>query len=420
MQLLKLIPGRNGVESAAFLLLCLAIICFPFSVAAANLFLGLLLAVGIFAGFWRQGAGRLWRCDRRLFVALIAYLALVCLGLLWSLDPAWGGRILGRHWFWLLLPVVVMILSHERNRRIFLATMSLGLTANLIFCVLQANGLIDSPSVAGSTPVNATGHIGHTSFGFIYGIWAGWLLHVGLLYGGRVRWPAWALSGWALVMVFLTEGKSGYMIALTVMILVAIKWLKEAGNMRMFASFVSVLLLLAVIFALGPARDRMLGTWQVLTDTVQADLSNSQKNAVSSVKARLEWWKMSYQMWLNKPNPGVGTGGYPLAVADWKAGHAAARDYDVALVHPHNQYLLSLVRWGLAGLILLLALLYCWIRAGLSVQWRHSVATPLIALTGSALLVHGLSSASLEEHFSTIFAMLLLGAGLSERTDRKV
>ena len=66
------------------------------------------------------------------------------------------------------------------------------------------------------------------------------------------------------------------------------------------------------------------------------------------------------------------------------------------------------------GLILLLMLLFFWIRAGTKIRWHESVAMPLVALSGTALLVHGLSSASFEEHFSTIFALVLTGAGLSE------
>ena len=414
MQRADLLPAWEGTKSVALILLCLAMTCFPFSVAATNVFLGLLLAVGIFAGLWWKGVRQLWCNDRTLLIALVAYLSLVPIGLLWSLDPEWGGRILARHWFWLLLPIVVMILSSERSRNTFLIIMSFGLTANLLFCVLQANGLIESPSVAGSTVVNATGHIGHTSFGFIYGIWAAWLLHVGLVYPNNNRWLLWGLAAWALVMVFMAEGKSGYIITLAVMLIVAVKWLQEAGSRKMFISFASVLLFLLIFMSFGPGRERLLGAWQVLTGSVQEKLTNSQENAVSSATARLEWWKMSYGMWLNKPIIGVGTGGFPKAAADWKASHIAVRHYDVSLVHPHNQYLLAMVRWGVIGLLSLLALLYFWIREGGIRNWRRSTAIPLVTLSGLALAVHGLTSASMEEHFSTIFALVVAGAGLSE------
>jgi len=389
-------------------------ICFPFSVAVTNIMLGLTLALGLLGGIWWQGVTALLRHHKILSLALAAYLLLVPVGLSWSIDPTWGVKILGRHWFWLLLPVVVVVVSSQRHRNAFLASVSFGLTVNLAYCVLQANGLVESGAAAGSTADNPTGHIGHTSFGFIYGIWAAWLVHVGLLWRNNYRWLLWGLALWALVMVFMAQGKSGYIVTMVSLLVVAIKWLQESGNRRVFGAFVLIVLLIGLFLGLGPGKDRMLGVWYAFTDDVQS-VDISQKMAVSSVTARLEWWKMSYDIWLAQPVLGAGTGSFPKAAADWQAGQVEKQEFaDRYLSHPHNQYLLTMVRWGAVGLLSLLTLLFFWIRAGIAIRWHESVAMPLVALTGAALLVHGLSSASFEEHFSTIFALVLTAAGLSE------
>jgi len=409
------LPEWEDEKSVVLILLSLAMICFPFSVAATNLFLGMALAIGLFFKLWWHGLEELWSQNRLLLIFLLLYLAMVPIGMLWSLDTEWGWRILARHWFWLLLPVVVVVCSSDRSRNTFLLATSFGLTANLVFCALQAGGLIESPSVAGSTMENATGHIGHTSFGFIYGIWAAWLLHLSLLYQNKLRWMLQGLALWALAMVFMAQGKSGYIISLLTILLIFFKWLQDAGIRRVLVPLVSTLLLLVLFMAVGPAKDRLFGMSQALTTASQEGLSSNQQNAVSSAAARLEWWKMSYEIWLNKPMMGNGTGSFPKATIAWQEEQIEKQEYAVALVHPHNQYLLVMVRWGGGGLFLLLALLYFWIREGFFLEWSTSVAVPLIALTGGALLVHGLSSSSLEEHFSTIFALILLGVGLSER-----
>jgi len=408
------VPDWEGKQSVVLILLCLAMICFPFSVAATNIMLGVTLGFGLLTGLWWQGVTALLRQHKILSLALAAYLLLVPVGLIWSIDPAWGVKILGRHWFWLLLPVVVVVVSSKRNRNAFLASVSFGLAANLAYCVLQANGLVESGAAAGSTADNPTGHIGHTSFGFIYGIWAAWLVHVGLLWRNNYRWLLWGLALWALVMVFMAQGKSGYVVTLVSLLVVAIKWLQESENRRILVSFALIVLLMGLFLGLGPGKDRMLGVWHALTGDVQS-VDVSHKMAVSSVTARLEWWKMSYDIWLAQPVLGAGTGSFPKAAADWQAGQVAKQEFaDRYLSHPHNQYLLTMVRWGAVGLILLLMLLFFWIRAGTKIRWHESVAMPLVALSGTALLVHGLSSASFEEHFSTIFALVLTGAGLSE------
>ncbi|WP_238701113.1 O-antigen ligase family protein [Mariprofundus erugo] len=371
-----------------------------------------MLAAGLFSGLWWQGVVSFCHHYRLLFMALFVYLLLVPLGLMWSIDPHWGGRILGRHWFWLTLPVMLVLLTDTKARRLLLATLSLGLTLNLVYCVLQMVGIVDLGGVvAGSTAGNATGRIGHTSFGFIYGIWAAWLLHLGMQKNGWLRSSCWLLAMWALFMVFMAQGKSGYLVAFVAIALVAAKWLRETGNRRVLFGLLALFLLLSIFMATGPGQERLVGTWQALTGTAPQAMDYEEQIAVSSATARLAWWKISYQIWLQYPVLGVGTGGFPQAVLKWQASHGAAVMH---LVHPHNQYLLVMVRWGLLGFFSLLALFYFWLAAGMSQPWRSSSVLPLAGLTGVALLIHGLSSASLEEHFSTIFALVVTAAGLSE------
>jgi len=413
-----MLPEWQGMKTVAFILLCLAMICFPFSVAATNVLLGFMLAVGLLSRIWWQGLLVLWQEHRALSLALLAYLALVCIGMFWSIDPVWGVKILGRHWFWLLLPIVVMVLSTQRNRNVFLFIMSFGLTANLVFCVLQMNGLVDT-AVAGSDPDNATGHIGHTSFGFIYGIWSAWLLHWGLLHKGKQVWLAWALALWAVVMVFMAQGQSGYMVTVAVLLLVAVKW---ANKFKLrYIAMVGVLLVIVagIAIGLGAGKDRIAGTLQALTQSVQQADDDVQVGAHASAEARLAWWSMSVDIWRQSAFYGVGTGGFPHAVKAWQAQPALQHGYmntysQIAIIHPHNQYLLTLVRYGVFGVMLLLILLSVWIRLGLCRPWSETQAIPLIALSGVALVLHGLDSTSLEEHFSSIFAIILLGVGLSE------
>lgn len=418
MPLTELWPVWRGLPAIALLMLCLAMICFPFSVAATNIGLGMMLVAGVVSGLWWQGAIRFWSEYRLLAMALLAYLLLVSAGLIWSIDPYWGGKILGRHWFWMTLPIMLVLLADAGARRLLLACLSLGLSLNLVYCVLQMIGIVDLGGVvAGSTAQNATGHIGHTSFGFIYGIWAAWLLHFSLQQQRRLRLVCWALALWSLFMVFMAQGKSGYLVALAMISLVAFKWLRETGSRRVLSGLAALLLLVGLFMTFGPGQERLLGAWQALTDTAPKTMDFDEQIAVSSATARLAWWQMSYHIWLQHPWLGVGTGGFPQAVLDWQAGHGAA---PLHLVHPHNQYLLVMVRWGILGLFSLLALFYFWIVAGLSQSWRNTSVLPLAGLTGIALLIHGLSSASLEEHFSTLFALVVTAAALSEPVHEKI
>ena len=111
------------------------------------------------------------------------------------------------------------------------------------------------------------------------------------------------------------------------------------------------------------------------------------------------------------PVLGVCTGELPKAADTLREqGHSPAI---FTFAPPHNQFLLNLIRWGPVGLLALLFLLFVWIREGIVLNWQYSQTAPLFTLTGLALAVHGLSSSSMEEHFSAILAVLLLGMAMS-------
>lgn len=394
-------------------LFCIAAFTFPFSVAASNVALGVALVLGVVSGLWWQGVRISWQNNRILSVAYSAYMVLVLLGLFWSDNLDWGWHILGRHWFWLLVPILVASLSSEEWRRYVLISLSVGLSLHLLFCVLQAFDLVHV-TTDGSSTDNPTGHIGHIGFGFVYSIWAAWLLHLGLLWSGGLRLIAWGLAGWSYVMVFSAQGRSGYLIAVVLMLSVCFKWMLDSRSWRIAFTFVFMSVLMLLVIALGPGKERLYGTWLAFTQMQyeqELDQLDSSDNAVLATQERFSMWQASVEIYLENPLLGVGTGGLPDAAAKLRAEGRSASQFEFS--HPHNQYLLALVRWGPLGLLLFSVLLYCWIREGWYPDWKKAQMAPLVFLPALALIVHGLTSSSFEEHFSAILAVLLLGIGLS-------
>jgi len=394
-------------------LLSLSALLFPFSVAATNAALGLTLAAGLLSGLWWQGAQQCWRHYRSLTIIVCTYVGILLLGLLWSLDAAWGMHVVGRSWFWLLIPVVVAITAERKWRVSFLVSLSSGLTLNLVYCLLQVFGYVEV-TTDGSGVADATGHIGHIGFGFVYGIWAAWLLHLGLIYSGWQRLLAWGLAAWSYIMVFSAQGRSGYLISIVLILCVCIKRLFDSRNWRTVLLLAGVFLLIGLVVAAGPGRARLTGTWLAFTQTQSQQGLNaldSSDNAILATDERFQMWKTSLDIWRLYPVFGVGTGGLPKAATTLREQNRSPAHF--RFVQPHNQCLLVLIRWGPVGLLTLLTLWYAWMREGLNVDWSDSVSAPLFTLSGLALAVHGLSSSSMEEHFSAILAVLLLGVALS-------
>jgi len=398
----------NGwIRNTVLCLLSLAALAFPFSVAATNITLGTVLGLGLVSGLWWQGAICMWHKYRWLCIAALLYWGLMVLGLAWSGDRTWGMHVLGRQWFWLLLPIVMHVLHDQLWQKRFLALLSLGLTAHLVFCVLQMLGYV-TVTVPGSTATDATGHIGHIGFGAVYGMWAGFLLHWGWRHAGVHRIVAWLLAIWAWTMIFLAQGRSGYLVALAILLVILWKQVLRGHGWRRTGVAVGFILLMIAVLAMEPGKMRLLETWQGVQAGMHGDISH----------AEIRWslWVGAMEVWKAHPVLGVGTGGFPVAAAQI-AKKFPELNYGVnkqkLAAHPHNMYLLALTRWGIPGIITLELLLFLWIQAGWRLDWNTSGAASLIVLPGIALAVQGLSAPSLEEHFEDILAVLLLGCGLA-------
>ena len=400
---------RQTLSQTAFVMLCLAGLSFPFSVAAANITLATALALSIPGGDFMRGARRLWQQHRRLSLAFLAYFSLFPIGLLWSPDVRWGAHILMRQWFWLLLPPSLALLEHDIRRKRFMALLSLGLGLHLLFCLAQMFELVSLPGKAGSTASDPTGHIGHTSFGLVYGLWAAWLMAWGLARDGWQRAAAWLMALWSVGMVFLSEGRGGYIVTAVLLAVTVWKFIRRPTWQK-----IGVLALLAgsmaLALSLSPgASHRIASSWQSMRAVEHGDFKNPE--------ARWSLWYAAIEAWRLHPLVGVGTGGFRAAADQIAESHPNLSFGGASPAHPHNMYLQSLARWGPAGLLLFLALIGVWIHGGWRVDWRKPDAGSLVSLAGVALAVQGLTEPSLEQHFPAILAVLLLSAGLAAKAE---
>jgi len=392
-------------RTAILILVCLAAALFPFSVAVTNTALGLALVIGLISGNLWQGI-RMFAIEFRPLALLFAMLILLsAVSLSWSLDPALGIKKLGHQWFLLLVPLLLYSMQENRHRQAVLVALSIGLSLHLAYCVLQAFGIVH-PATDGSTQEDPAGLIGHIGFGFVYGLWAGWLIYSGIRHHGWRRWLPLSLAAWAIIMVFLGQGRSGYLVTIVVLLTLTWKYLIHLASRRQLLIAGAMLLILATVAVMGSgAKERIALTWQQIEAARSGNLQQTE--------ARLTLWLAAWEAWKANPLIGAGTGGY------YQAGKAAIEQHPTygyngdPYSHPHNMYLLSMVRWGVVGLLILVSLLAVWIRTGWRENWQTSPAGCLIGLSGLALAVNGMTSSSLEEHFAGILAILFLSLGLA-------
>ncbi len=386
--------------------LCAAVVVLPFSIAVGNALLGLALLVAICSGIWWQGVRHLWSNARSWWVMWLAYMALMVLGLLWSPDIHRGLVIISKQWSWLMIPVVLMVCREACWLRRFMWSISIGLGLHLLLCVAQSQGIpLPVAAPGGSSQADATGLIGHISFGLLYGIWAAWLLHLAWLRQGMSRYALGLVALWSVVMVFLAQGRSGYLVVLALTGVMLWKlWLQHL-HVRVLLAALAVGMLSVYVVATGPAQTRIAWTVDSLKSFAHGDLEHAE--------ARVSLWYISWEAWKQSPWLGIGTGGFPSVSKTLIAQHAhlnmAGHD---SFAVPHNIYIMELTRWGPLGLLVLLLWLGQWIRMGWRVDWQQPHQL-LVALSGVGIAVHGLTSQAVEEYHASMYCAMFFAVGLA-------
>jgi O-antigen ligase len=387
-------------------ILNLAAITLPFSIAATNILFGLCLLLAIIEGSFWQGVKSVFYKAKAFSYVWLAYFTLMLIGLLWSPDVTRGVVIISKQWSWLLLPLVIITLDNKIWRDRFLLSLSIGLGLHLLLCVAQAYGVpLPVQAPGGSSVDDPTGLIGRIGFGLLYGMWGAWLIQWGWQRQDNWRHLAWITAGLAFIMIFMAQGRSGYLVAIAVLILMGWKlWLNRL-HWRLLLSVTAVIFVIVTVVALGPAKERLQWTADSINAVYHGDFQHAE--------ARWSLWYAAWEGWQQNPILGVGTGGFPST-----ADRIAVSKPDLFFggpypAHPHQMYLLDLVRWGPLGLLLLTMLLWQWFRLGIRTDWDRESYSSLIALSAVGMAIHGISAPSLEEYYGSVYATIFLAAGLS-------
>jgi len=401
---------KSSIKQRAFPViagaLCLSFIILPFSIAVGNGLLGLALFLSLISTYWWYGVRCLWKDGRAWLVLWLAYMSLMLLGLLWSPDIHRGLVVVSKQWSYLMIPVVLAVCLDGIWRQRMLWSISVGLALHLLLCVAQSQGVpLPVAAPGGSSQADPAGLIGHISFGLLYGIWAAWLLHLGWLKQGIVRYALWAVALWSVVMVLMGQGRSGYLVVLALTVLMVWKlWLQHLSpKLLLVALLVAGIALVTV--ATGPAKDRIQWTVDSLQAFSHGDLEHAE--------ARLSLWYISWEAWKQSPILGIGTGGFPSVSKKLVAEHQHLNmeGHDSFSV-PHNIYIMELTRWGPLGLIILVLWLGQWIRMGWKVDWQQPHQS-LMLLSGIGLATHGLTSQAVEEYHASMYGAIFFAIGLA-------
>jgi len=408
---------RSKVHKVTFFFICLGAIAFPFSIAATNASLGLALILSVFSGQLFQGIKLLYQKQPIFFYALGAYIFLVIIGLAWSGDREHGMEYVSRLHKWLLLPLLLAsLITSKRYAYIFMGAISLGLTLHLGACVAQSLGWLLVTSVGGSQQQDATGYIGHIAFGSVYVIWAGWLIFWGHQQQENIyKISAWVLAAWAFTMVFLAQGRSGYLLGVSILLYVLWYIFMQHRSWKIKLGFVSCLLLVLffTVSSIDITKNKQINqTWNSIESVYHGDISKAE--------ARIRLWLIGLDIWEHNPIFGAGTGGYRADSIDTQIRHPEYfKNISVPVTHPHQLYLQYSAGYGVVGLLILFFLLWAWLRS-VRIDMSSNIFSPLATLSALTIIIHGFTSVGISAFHPLTMAIFALALAMAHHKPTKL
>lgn len=288
--------------------------------------------------------------------AVLGYLALLILGLLWTASPADGLSVLQSHWKIALLPVFLTAIRHEQ-RTFYLSCFIAGMSAAMLLTFLVWLGLVQYADVS---PTHLTPKTFHVVYNPLLAFAIYLTLHKAVWEEPRrqARAGLFALAGLMSINMFMTEGRTGQA---AFFVLLSLFLLQVFSQQRVRAIF-----LLSLLLPAGIATGYLASpVFQQRVDLALSEASGFHDNPNTSVGLRLQFCRNALVLIREQPCLGVGTGDFKAAyglVNQQRSPHSVSTD------NPHNQYLLSAALLGLPGLLILLLIFVLMLRQARSEQ----------------------------------------------------
>lgn len=333
---------------------------------------------------------------------ILALLLIFAASLAWTEgDPSVAVQALIKHSKLLGILVLICLIRTAQEARIGLMVFAAGQAFLLLSSWLMVAGIPIpwSRSVTGLYVVFST----YLDQSIIFATTAAIYWHL----GSDRLWPRWLaglLAVAALINVLLLlEGRTGYMVALTVLSLTAM-WAMPK-SLRIGTLIATPIVALCILYFGSPHVQERL-TKVIHESQTFASQKASGTLIESSSGWRLNAWLRSIEAIQESPWHGHGVGSWTVSVKKYEGASATTTFGEGNASNPHQEYLLWGVELGVVGVFLLLGLLICFIRDAL--QFKTPIARALIS-TVSAMAVACLFNSTLYDALIGDFFCTALG-----------
>ncbi len=338
-------------------------------------------------------------------VAVLAYLCILALGVLWSPDIRAGLYVLQARWKIALLAVFLTAINTHR-RSLYISGFLVGLVVAMLMTYLAWFGILHYSDISEQ-------HLTHNTFHVVYnpllafGIYL--VLHEAIWRktGMKMRFGLFGLAAGMIFNMFITEGRAGQLVFFVLMGLLLIQIFSKTGWKAVAAACLLVPVMFFAGYGLSPVFKNRV-------DTARQEIVSFQENPNTSVGQRLQFWCNSWRIIRKHPLLGVGTGGFQTSYA--RINHENSPGC-IATDNPHNQYVLVAAMVGIPGIVALLMIFITMFRQAWSSHdhWRRiRFAFPLFFLT--IMLTESYLKVYETGFFFSLFGAVFYALPLDKRT----
>ena len=365
-------------------LLLLLAFCLPLSTSAMTILVLLLMVGWVVEGNYPQKLREIRNSP--ICIALLVFLAVMVVGILWSDSIAVGLDAIKHRWKILVLPFFLTCMRKEQ-RWSYLQAFVGGVVLAVVLVDLAYLGVLEQLGLT-SRAFHYKQIFNHLMLTPMMALSIYLLFHQ-FLWGREEGWRRWGVGALGLLMmmnIFIMRGRAGQIAFLVLMVTLLFQYYRN-NILRALLVICTVLPLLCLgAYHLSPV-------FQQRVQRVQQDISTFETNKETSVGLRLHYWQISWRIISQSPWLGVGTGDF---AAEFERVNHQYSPAVPPINNPHNQYILVTAQLGLLGLLAFLGLFAVHFREAFrrGDQWqRIRFAVPLffmiIMLSESYLDISG-------------------------------
>lgn len=383
---------RSKIDNINSYLLIAFAFFLPLTVVGGNLFAVLIFLLWLIKADFKNDYLKLK--DNKVILAVMLFLALHFLGLLWTEDISWGLHMVKKELKFLWLPIFMLFVKKEHIKYYigaFLLAMSIAEIASygIWFEVIPPFG---NATIYNPTPFNT--HITYNPF-LALTIYV--LLYFIIFDNSIEKKQKYIYAFFVITMsinMFITGGRAGQVMYFSMIILLTLQYFER----QVFkAILLSSIIISSVIFI-------AYNNSKVFQDRVHLAINEVkyyEENKNTSVGLRLTFALNSWEIIKEHPFIGVGTGDFK---SEYKKVNTLKTPELEPTTNPHNMYILELVQFGILGLLSLLFIAWHQIRFSIKSnnQMVHKIGLGLPFLFGVIMF----SDTYLLGHYTTLLFIL--------------